>query len=352
MDRKHKILIIEDEEQACDLLFKIISQNSKYLCRAVYTGEAGLALIDSFKPDVILLDVVLPGIDGHSVCSRIREDERHKYIKIIMISGRDTTEERLAGYESGADDYLVKPFCADELLAKIKVFSRLKQTEEVEKIKSSVLSLFSHETKTPLNSVLMGCWHLLDDNALDEPQKDTVKTILRSANRLCAYVDKVCRLCQLKNNDPLELMRVPVSDFIESATNRIESNFNGKINIDYNGVIPEVMVDCRLFSEAFQAVVDNAVKYSPHGGEIDISCRMLENKVEIKVSDKGKGISPEAMESMFDEFSVGNILNHKEGSGLSLAISKIIMQQHNGDLTAETSSDSGAAFRFTLPVKH
>lgn len=351
MNKKHKILIIDDEQTSRDILRTILANNNDFITEEAETGEQALTLMECFRPDVILLDVILPGINGHMVCSQIRNNAKHKYAKIIMISGRATPEERLSGYESGADDYIVKPFHADEILAKIKVFTRLKQTEEVEKIKSSLLSLFSHETKTPLNSVIMGCWHLLDDESIGKGQKATIKMILKSAKRLNGYADKVYRLCQLKKGKSLDLMPTLASDFIGFAAKQAQKNFNGKINCIFPDTSAKVNVDCRLFGEALQAVIDNAVKFSPQNGVITITCKNIKEMIQIEIADQGNGIPQELADSVFDEFSVGNILNHKEGAGLSLAIGRIIMEQHGGDLTLESTSSSGSVFKFRLPAQ-
>jgi len=353
MAKKHKILIVDDEEINREIIMEILDEHDEYVCEAAENGEQALQLVETFKPDIVLLDIMMPGMDGYSVCSKIRSNPRHKYIKIIMVSGKAMTNERLAGYGSGADDYLVKPFHADEILAKIRVFARLKQTEEVERLKSSVLSLFSHETKTPLNSVFMGCWHLLEDETLGESQKDTVQLILKSAKRLNAYVDKVYRLCQLKKGVQLNPMAISVSEFIEHTVKETEKNFQGKINFNAPKNNLKIRVDWRLFTEAFQAVLDNAVKFSPEGGEIAITCQPEENFIQIAISDQGNGIPHESLDSIFDEFSTGKLLSHNEGSGLSLAISRMIMEQHNGELTAENLSDKpGAAFKFRLPLQN
>ena len=115
------------------------SDRSEYLCEMAKDGEDALSRIGRFRPDIILLDIMMPGMDGYTVTKQIRSNPKQNYIKIILVSGKKTTRERLAGYESGADDYLVKPFHEDELLAKIKVFAKLKLTEEVEQIKSTIL---------------------------------------------------------------------------------------------------------------------------------------------------------------------------------------------------------------------
>ncbi len=126
---KPKILIVEDSRSNQIYLAELLHLN--YILEICSTGEEALELADNFNPDIILLDIVLPGIDGYEVCKQLRINGKLPHSKIIFISSQKTTIERLAGYHSGAEDYITKPFHGDELMAKIKVFLRLKSAEEV-----------------------------------------------------------------------------------------------------------------------------------------------------------------------------------------------------------------------------
>lgn len=115
----HKILIIEDEKELAMMIQKRLGQEG-YLVEAAYDGEEGLAKAKSFKPDLIILDLIIPQIDGYKLCEMLKTDEKYKHIKILMLTGRSSEIEEKAGFAVGADDYLVKPYEADVLLKKIK----------------------------------------------------------------------------------------------------------------------------------------------------------------------------------------------------------------------------------------
>jgi len=151
-----KILIVDDEPINVKLIEEILEYEQDFQYQSTVNGIEALAMLDKYNPDIIILDIMMPGMNGYEVCKRIKQNKNHRFAKVLMVSGKAMIEERLEGYEAGADDYITKPFVDDELLAKLKVFSKLKKTEEIDELKTTILQLFSHETKTPLNGILLG----------------------------------------------------------------------------------------------------------------------------------------------------------------------------------------------------
>jgi DNA-binding response OmpR family regulator len=127
-----KVLIVDDELRTLSIMEKLLEN---FEVKTARSGSEALEKIQSFVPDVVLLDIMMPGMDGYEVCRRIRQMRELRFTKIIFISGKVLIEERLAGYDAGGDDYVTKPFDHDELLAKLKVFLRLKRVDEVSEIK-------------------------------------------------------------------------------------------------------------------------------------------------------------------------------------------------------------------------
>ncbi|MGD8500657.1 MAG: response regulator, partial [Phycisphaerales bacterium] len=135
-----KILAVDDDAVDIAIVERLLSKD-EYDLRTASTGEQALEIAADFQPDIILLDVMMSGISGYEVCRQVRADSKLRYAKIIMVSNLAMVSERLQGYEVGADDYISKPFDEAELLAKIRVYSRLKSVEEVDRFKTEVLTL-------------------------------------------------------------------------------------------------------------------------------------------------------------------------------------------------------------------
>ncbi|MBL4902281.1 MAG: hybrid sensor histidine kinase/response regulator [Desulfocapsa sp.] len=346
-----KVLIVDDEPINVKLIEEILEYTNDFQYRSVINGLHALAILDEYNPDIIILDIMMPGMSGYEVCRAIKKDKRHKLAKIIMVSGKAMIEERLEGYEAGADDYITKPFVDDELLAKLKVFSKLKKTEEIDELKTTILQLFSHETKTPLNGILLGSQLILDSPSVSTKVAEYAKLIKISGERIHDLVRKILLLSSLRNNVSLTIDRRPVLSYLQSVAKHINSSIENSCEVRINCPVDfDLDVDWKLFHEAFRAVVENGVKYSPPGELVEIAAILDDKNLTFKVVDKGPGISTEIKEKIFDEFYSHHIENHTKGTALSLAIAKEIMTLHQGQIRVESNPGEGANFIFTLPL--
>ena len=181
-----KILVVDDAPMNILILKNILKGN--YTLASAESGTEALEIIPEFRPDLILLDIMMPGMDGYEVCRKIREQEQYRFIKIIMVSAKTMIDDRLKGYQVGADDYITKPFDKKELEAKIRVFSQLKHEEELNQLKGNLLMLFSHETKTPL-SIIIGLAAILHKKSeLEDDSKRHVGTISEEAYDMLEFI--------------------------------------------------------------------------------------------------------------------------------------------------------------------
>ena len=346
-----KVLIVDDETINVKLIEEILQYEDGFQHRSAMDGEAALAILDEYNPDIIILDIMMPGMNGYDVCREIKKRDRHKFSKILMVSGKSLFEERLEGYSAGADDYITKPFVDDELLAKLKVFSDLKKTEEIDELKTGILQLFSHETKTPLNGILLGSQLILDTPSLPDKIIEYAKLIKISGERIHDLVRKILLLSSLKNRRSLNVGVQPVRQYIESVIPKITYPLAAEYTIEIE--CPEdfnLEVDWKLFHEAFYASIQNAIQFSPIGGTVYISVKYDDKHVYLRVKDEGPGIDPALIERIFDEFYSQNLDSHSKGTALSLAIGQKILNLHNGNLVAESIPGQGATFVFTLPL--
>ena len=351
MKNKTKMLIVDDEPINMFVFQDIFDKNESYLCKYADNGEKALDIFHTFIPDIVLLDIMLPGIDGYEVCKRIRQNPKHKFVKIIMISGKAMLEERLKGYDTGADDYLIKPFDKDELLAKVKVFSRLKYIEEVETKQSGLLTLLSHETKTPMSGII-GAVELLKAEDLDPNHKDLLNIVHDSTRQLLQFIEKISLYYRLTQENNMQFDPVNIVLLIDNVLDDCKvsiSQKNLKINWQKSKSLNTVG-DFYFLQVAFKNIIDNAIKYSNHDDEVKIELFQEQNFLIIIISDNGPGIPIESQSEIFSAFSIKDIRHHHKGLGLSLATSQQIISMHNGYIELVNLEDNGASFCIKLPI--
>lgn len=246
-----------------------------YQLATAMSGEEALDVAPVFCPDLILLDIMMPGIDGYETCQQLRTLSKLRYTKILMVSAKAMATERLQGYESGADDYVTKPFNLDELKAKIRVCLRLKSLEEVEQLKSDMLTLLQHETRTPLNGIIGPAELLREDMEMAaEERAELLDTVLSSAAQLHTLLDKVVALGAMKGGT-YQWQRVP-SDLGEVVRWAVCKAAPGaafrQVQIEQElSDLPPISLDAERVEEVLRALLENAIRFSPIGGRVVIA---------------------------------------------------------------------------------
>ena len=351
MQTNYRVLIVDDIPHNVEILET--SLEDKYILATASSGEEALEIIPTFRPDLILLDIMMPGIDGYEVCRRIKANENLSYIKIILVTGKALVEERLKGYEVGADDYVTKPFVIRELEAKIKVFLNLKRSQEIDRLKTDLLVLFAHETRTPLNGIIGGTDLLLLDETLDDSIQQTVRLISESGHRLLDFIDKTMFLCELKSAPKLKMTTQSPAKLINNLIESLSAVAQEKqVSLVLEGGEDlSLDADWIMMEKAVRYVVENAVKFSNENSQVTISLTQKDRYVEIAVIDQGEGIPPEWIDKIFDEFSVKDVVHHQKGQGLSLATTKHILEIHGGAIDVESKVNEGSIFTLSIPVR-
>ncbi|MBN1864446.1 MAG: response regulator [Victivallales bacterium] len=336
---KHRVLIVDDDSLNVEIIQEILGENFIYMSAS--SGEDALAVASEFLPDLILLDIMMPGMDGYEVCRRIRSNSMLSLTKIILVSARQMLSDRLDGYRAGADDYVSKPFDAEELLAKIKVFLRLKSVEEVEKIKSDLLSVFSHETKTPLHAIIGFATLLKESEALGENEMEALEHIIKSGQDMLDLIDKTILLSFLRGGDSmLQESGIQLARLVGMAAERIsyESGFH---NVEVKSKVSDdivIFADEELMVTALSCLFDNAIKYTSPGTEIIVSSAIdKDGGCRCVVESWGTPPSLRKIKSMFSEFIVEDVSHHGRGHGLGMSLAKQIIEMHGG--SADISVD-------------
>jgi len=350
MTSKRKILIVDDVATNILLIKRILEAD--YVIKTALSGEEALEILPGYRPDIILLDIMMPGMDGYQVCKQIRGERRYAFIKIILVSAKTLIDDRLKGYEVGADDYITKPFVKKELLAKTNVFARLKHEEEVNQLKNDLLTLFSHETRTPLSAIIGLSDILMRNNTISDEIKTRIDMISTKAHELLEFAEKTSLLCSLKDDRQLHYSQMPVDVIFQEVIGNLDQQLQEKNVLIRQDQLSSIQcnADWSLLRKAFTYVLENAIKYSEKNGRIELEASIVNDQCCVSFIDYGCGIRSEWLETIFDEFAIRDIMHHKKGQGLSLAITRHILELHGGKIHVNPDRKQGAHFIMHFPI--
>lgn len=348
-DKKSRILVVDDDPVNLLVIAEILS--SHFDLATASTGDDAVSLASSFKPDLVLIDLLVQDGDGYSICKLLKSNPKLKFTKIILVSTKALLKDRLFGYQAGADDYIARPFDPEELIAKAKVFIRLKSVEEVDRAKDDLINLFSHETRTPLNAIIGFGKLLAESPSLPADEMEFVKTIIDSGMSLLSLSNKAIMLSTLRQEGrTVNRTKACLRTLTDNAISDIPESFRAKGITITNECQPlAMMVDEHMVEVAIAFVVENALKFSDPGTKVTISQEFDEanGTLRVSVTDQGCGITPERMQSIFDEFGVEDVAHHSRGHGLSLSIVKLVMDAHEGEVSAAANPE-GKGSKFTM----
>ncbi len=347
MKKKIKVLIVDDEPDNVEIMLEILRFSPQYECRCATSGEDALAVIESYHPEIILLDIRMPGIDGYEVCRRVRTQHEHRLAKIIMISGMSLINDRLKGYEAGADDYLTKPYVEGEFIAKLEVYSKLNRIEEVDTLKTTALNILRHEVRTPLNGIILGSDLLRNMGDLSEKAKGYVDLVRQSGLKIQELVEKISRYYFLKDGITLTLTCKPICEVISNIINNLGVDFPRK-NLSFqceDGL--QFVADWQLLAEAIVYLIENALKTSSDQN-LSVHCRQQATALLIQVGDKNLDKESLVREDVFNGFFSPDLLHHHQGTGLGLAIAKEIIEEHGGHISCRKKDNGSSLFEILL----
>lgn len=361
-ETKSKILIIDDEEVVLDSCTQIL-EGGPYHAATAMDGTFGLELVREFHPDVVFVDLKMPGISGFEVLQKISEFD--PTIVTVVITGYATVDSAVEAIKKGAYDFLPKPFTPDEfrvitqrgLERRRLVLETTALRREREMLREHFAAIVSHELKAPLGAVqqnLFALEHELSDQ-LDESQAERLGRMKASIDNLLKLIHTWLRVIST-NMQVLQENFQPTSitDVITKAVESVEPHATRKdikITTTFDKDIDLIHGDEVTLGEAIINIVSNAIKYSRMGSKIRIKASVEENKVIIAVTDRGVGIAEEDLPFVFDDFYIAESAPEAErGSGLGLAITRRIIEAHSGSISVESALEKGSTFMIRLPV--
>ena len=358
--KSSKILIIDDEKPICDACCQVFSKDG-YLVETCLEGESGLKKCDDFGPDIVFVDLKMPGIGGMEILEKI--SEKDKNIVLIVITGYASIESAVESMKRGAFDFLPKPFTPDELriITRRALVKRRASLEaerlrkEKERMRQNFISLVSHELRTPLVAVKQYL-EVLGNGIVGEISTKQEKIINRMKIRIDELLSLIDRWLKLSRIEELKLKEgfedFSISLVINEAIDLVKVLANEKnVSLRVKSTSHNIIVngDREMIKEIFTNLINNGIKYNREGGSVAIKSKEEENFCVIDISDTGIGIPEQEIAHIAEEFYRVKREGYAAGCGLGLAIVKKILDIHNGRLEIKSKLNQGSIFSVYLP---
>ncbi len=351
-----RVLVADDNADMREYLCRLLERS--YEVVAVADGQAALERIRNDLPDLILADVMMPRLDGFGLVAAVRADERTRTLPVILVSARAGEESRIEGLAAGADDYLIKPFSARELLARVGSQLELARLrKETDRRKDEFLATLAHELRTPL-APIRNSVHILRLAGGDRGVAERVYEMMeRQVNHMVRLVDDLMEVSRITRGkidlrkEPVELAAV-VHSAVETSKPLIETARH-QLAIDLPAGPLTLNADPVRLAQVLANLLNNAAKYTPEGGRIWLTARRAGANVEISVRDSGAGIPAEVLPKVFDLFMQGERTYSRAqgGLGIGLTLVRSLVNLHGGGVEARSDGPGrGSEFVVRLPL--
>lgn len=364
------ILVVDDSPDNVFLIQTILEEEG-YSISTADNGPSALAQIDQSSPHLVLLDVMMPGMDGFEVTQRIRQNSKLPFIPILLITAYDQPSVA-KGLDIGADDFIRKPVEVDELLARVRSLLRLKHSvderDQIARQREDFVSRLTHDLRTPLVAADR-MLTLFKQGALGElspTMQEAVNTMVRSNHNLLAMVNTLLEVYRFEaGRKHLTFLKVNLIGLLEEVTKELtplaeEKGLSLQLDLGQSSFKGQVVGDRLELHRLFTNLVGNAIKFTDSGS---IVVRLLPNSasadilrdqkpvsyVAVEVVDTGPGIPTEEQAILFERFRQGS--HKRSGSGLGLYLSRRIVEAHKGTIQVKSELGRGSVFTIRLPVQ-
>ena len=375
MSHKGDILLVDDNPTNLRLLSQMLVERG-YKVRAVISGARALEAVRSTPPDLILLDVRMPKLDGYEVCKRLKAHEQTRDIPVIFISALGETEDKLEAFSVGGVDYITKPFRVPEVVARVQTHLTLRalqrqlqaanrqlemQLREMNilntelRTQNAELDAFAHTVAHDLRNslgVIIGYGEILQDYfpLLDETGRKSLAAIEQAGNKMSTIIDSLLLLAGVRRMDRVTLAPLDMTVIVREAQQRVaalSTQWQAEIILPEHW--PVVSSYGPWIEEVWVNYLSNAIKYGGHPPRLELGATQQRDKsVRLWVHDNGPGLSDEEQARLFTPFERLNQINIK-GHGLGLSIVRRIAERLGGQVGVESVLGEGSTFWFTLP---
>ena len=364
-DHGARILVVDDDPLARRSI-RAMLERGHYNVEAAEGGLEALALLATYNPDLLLLDIQMPGMDGLEVCRRVRALPDGDLLPILFLTGDESPDIHAQAFQAKGDDFLRKPVLSGELIVRIRSLMRLKRLQaevmaerdnlmDLQKQREQLFEFIVHDLKNPLSAIQMGL-EILDARDEANPGSRTqlhrLRDTARSMGRMIENILDIGRAEQVG----LELHRtcIPLTSWLPTLLKEVESQAhhrNHHLSWDCPADL-EVEADQEFLGRLVLNLLDNALKYSPSGSSTRIEARLAEKGVRFEVRDQGRGIPEHLRGQIFEKFVRLEGKGHgtRSGSGLGLAFCQLVAEAHQGRIWVEENPPQGSVFVLEIPA--
>lgn len=349
------ILVIDDQRENFNVVEALLRREN-YDLHYSPSGEAALVYLELHQPELILLDMMMPAMDGFTLCGCLKGNPRWQHIPIIAITALSSSSDLEKCLAAGADDFISKPVDARELRARIRAMLRIRQQYErlhhLVDLQDDLAHMMVHDLRSPLTSIAMST-SVLDRVVQGELPQKQVQRILASIHRLQCMIDSVLMLGKLKaDRMALQLQSINVAEIMQEALEDFRlfaKQRTIEIHCDVPDQGPAVFADLLLLRRVIDNLLSNAVKFSTTNSQIWVTVDYPgQQRLRIQVADQGPGVRPELQERLFQKFAVDSLLTGIQQTGLGLAFCKMAIEAHGGSISVSPNHPSGSVFAIEM----
>jgi len=362
------ILIVDDEQESLVLLQEILSR-SGYSVQQANNGETALYMIKNEQPELIILDIRMPGMDGFELCRQVKSDSTTSGIPILFISGYGQMEDKVRAFEVGGVDFITKPFQSYEIIARVKAHLSLRRLHQKLEKKISELErsnrvlqdfafIASHDLQEPLRKISTFGDLILNKNSasLDERNRDYLVRMQEAAKRMRALLTSLLEYSRVTTKtEPFK--QTDLNQSVRQALSNLSiliRETQGKVDV---GDLPSLQCDQVQIVQVFQNLIGNALKFQEKDKKPYIKVYALPAEKDQKsdicrifVEDNGIGFDNKHLNKLFMPFNRLHSKSDYDGVGMGLAICDKIIDRHGGSITANSSPGHGSIFAIILPI--
>lgn len=372
-EKQSLILIVDDITENLQILGNLLRENN-YRTAIAKSGFEALDFVLKRIPDLILLDINMPVIDGYEVCARLKSDEKTKDIPVIFISALSDTEDILKGFVAGGVDFITKPFQREEVLARVKTHLTIKYLQEDLKkqnlalreserkliqanaTKDKLFSIIAHDLRGPIGTIVSFLEILVDqtDSYTEEDMKTFLLEMKSSSETTYNLLDNLLNWAlSQKGAIDYQPENLVINDIVNENIELLSANAKKKSIKLFSDISDTAIAffDKNMITTVLRNLISNALKFTQMGGEVKISAFDKVNFIEIAVSDNGTGITEENLKKLFHTESNFTTIgtSSEKGTGLGLILCREFIEKHGGTIWVKTEVGKGSKFIFTLP---